>query len=173
MNSYIYHFYNFAFFIIFKPLSLKIRTLRRERTFWSMKNRRGYTCASEGTAIRVSPFEKWECITSTPSLRVLGEIDVGGSADSTGVWIWTLLPRQKRLRERPRSAMEKRAPRSRQGIPKQRAAMLVQRWTICKSVAGRGHDVATSPSSFGLPSQTFATAATTSLTTSPKSLEDV
>lgn len=23
--------------------------------------------------------------------RVLGEIDVGGSADSTGVWIWTLL----------------------------------------------------------------------------------
>lgn len=118
-----------------------------------MKNRRGCTCASEGTAIRVSPVEKWECITSTPSLRVLGEIDVGGSADSTGVWIWTLLPRQKRPRERSRSAMGKRASLlSRQGIPKQRAAKLVQRWTICKSVAGRGHDVATSSSRFGLPS---------------------
>lgn len=75
-----------------------------------MKNRRGCTCASEGTAVRVLPFEKWECITSTPSLRVLDEIDVGGSADSTGVWIWTLLPRQKRPREHPRSAMGKRAP---------------------------------------------------------------
>ena len=74
-----------------------------------MKNR-SCTCAFEGTAVRVSPFEKWECITLTPSLRVLDEIDVGGSADSTGVWIWTLLPRQKRPREHPRSAMGKRAP---------------------------------------------------------------
>lgn len=73
-----------------------------------MKNRRSCTCAFEGTAIRVSPFEKWECITSTPSLRVLEEIDVGGSTDSTGVWIWMLLPRQKRSKERPRSAMGKR-----------------------------------------------------------------
>ncbi|KYN39444.1 hypothetical protein ALC56_05937 [Trachymyrmex septentrionalis] len=107
---------------------------------------------------------RFECLLVNNVPGVLDEIDVGGSADSTGVWIWTLLPRQKRPREHPRSAMGKRAssPRSRQGIPKQRAAMLVQRWTICKSVAGRGHDVATSPSCFGLPFQSFATAATTS-----------
>lgn len=38
------------------------------------------------------------------------------------------------------------------GIPKQRAAMLLHWWTICKSVAGRGHDVATSSSRFRLRS---------------------
>ena len=34
------------------------------------------------------------------------------------------------------------------GIPKQRARDAVHRWTICKSVAGRGHDVATSSSRY-------------------------
>ncbi|TGZ51291.1 Uncharacterized protein DBV15_07780 [Temnothorax longispinosus] len=52
---------------------------------------------------------RFECLLVNNVPGVLGEIDVGGSADSTGVWIWTLLPRQKRPRERPRSAMGKRA----------------------------------------------------------------
>jgi len=53
--------------------------------------------------------------------------------------------------------------------------MLFQRWTICKSVADCGHDVATSSFRFGLPSQTSAITATkptTGWTASPKGLED-
>ncbi|KYN10854.1 hypothetical protein ALC57_17054 [Trachymyrmex cornetzi] len=53
---------------------------------------------------------RFECLLVNNVPGVLDEIDVGGSADSTGVWIWTLLPRQKRPREHPRSAMGKRAP---------------------------------------------------------------
>lgn len=143
-----------------------------------ISDRRGYSRASERTAVRVSPFEKWECITPTPSLRVLGKIDVGGSADSTGVWIWTLLPTWKRAGERLKARRRRRIPLlapDRYSKTKSRA-MLVQRWTICKSVADRGHDVATSSSRFGLPSQTFAITATkptTGSTASSKGLEDV
>lgn len=82
------------------------------------------------------------------------EIDVGGSVDSTGVGIGTLLRAKQKEKERLTEKNEEGRLLSSlsAGIPKQKAAMLVQRWTICKSVAGRGHDVATSSSRFRLRS---------------------
>ncbi|EGI69026.1 hypothetical protein G5I_02194 [Acromyrmex echinatior] len=52
---------------------------------------------------------RFECLLVNNVPGVLDEIDVGGSADSTGVWIWMLLPRQKRPREHPTSSMGKKA----------------------------------------------------------------
>ncbi|EZA52734.1 hypothetical protein X777_07115 [Ooceraea biroi] len=51
---------------------------------------------------------RFECLVVNNVPGVLGKIDVGGSADSTGVWIWTLLPTKKRAGKCSRARRRRR-----------------------------------------------------------------
>lgn len=70
------------------PLSVRID---EERNFLIWRSVAGYTASWKsrkgGVAVRKMRMHYLDAF----SLRVLEEIDVGGSVDSTGVGIWTLL----------------------------------------------------------------------------------